>query len=144
MRSFQFPLKHWHHSHNYRKWLEQPKGHFHKEIPNWQQPFFFLLMYSLYGHFRNFKFKQKYQQNCPCFQTIFPILQCVKSVRIRSNPVPYFPAFVLNAKRYGVRTCRCSYFKSSHLQMFFKIGVLQNLAIFTEKHLCWNLLLIKL
>ena len=27
-------------------------------------------------------------------------------------------------------------FKSSHLQMFFKIGVLKNLAIFTGKHLC--------
>ena len=29
--------------------------------------------------------------------------------------------------------------KSSRLQMFFKIGVLKNFAIFTGKHLCWNL-----
>ena len=34
--------------------------------------------------------------------------------------------------------------KSSHLQMFFKIGVLKNFAILTPKHLCWSLFLIKL
>ena len=32
--------------------------------------------------------------------------------------------------------------KSSHSQLFFKIGVLKHFAIFTGKHLCWNLLLI--
>ena len=30
-------------------------------------------------------------------------------------------------------------FKSSSSQMFFKIGVLKNFAIFTGKHLCWSL-----
>ena len=34
--------------------------------------------------------------------------------------------------------------RSSHLQMFFKIGVPKNFANFTGKHLCWNLILIKL
>ena len=34
--------------------------------------------------------------------------------------------------------------RSSRSQMFFKIGVLKNLAIFTRKHLCWSLFLIKL
>ena len=29
-------------------------------------------------------------------------------------------------------------------QMFFKIGAVKNLAMFTGKHLCWNLFLIKL
>ena len=33
---------------------------------------------------------------------------------------------------------------SSRSQMFFKIGVLKNCAIFTEKHLCWTLFLIKM
>ena len=28
--------------------------------------------------------------------------------------------------------------------MFFKVGVLENSAIFTGKHLCWSLFLIKL
>ena len=32
----------------------------------------------------------------------------------------------------------------SHLQMFFKIGVLRNFAIFIGKYLCWSLFLIKL
>ena len=27
---------------------------------------------------------------------------------------------------------------NSHLQMFFKIGVLKNLKIFSRKHLCWS------
>ena len=31
----------------------------------------------------------------------------------------------------------------SRQQIFFKIGVLKNFAIFTEKHLCWSLFLIK-
>ena len=35
-------------------------------------------------------------------------------------------------------------FRSSRLQMFFKKGVLKNIAIFTAKHLCWSLFLIKL
>ena len=31
--------------------------------------------------------------------------------------------------------------RSSHLQMFFKIGVLKNFAIFTGKHRSWSLFL---
>ena len=38
----------------------------------------------------------------------------------------------------------CTTFRSSRSQMFFTIGVLKNFAIFTEKHLCWSLFLIKL
>ena len=33
-----------------------------------------VFIHSLYGHPRNFKFKQKYQQYGPCFQIIFPFL----------------------------------------------------------------------
>ena len=33
--------------------------------------------------------------------------------------------------------------RSSCLQIFFKIGGLENFAIFTGKHLCWSLFLIK-
>ena len=35
-------------------------------------------------------------------------------------------------------------FKSSRSQMFFKIDVLKNLAMFTGKHLCWSYFLIQL
>ena len=35
-------------------------------------------------------------------------------------------------------------YRSSHSQMFFKIGVLKNFVIFTGKHLYWSLFLIKL
>ena len=38
----------------------------------------------------------------------------------------------------------CSTFGSSHLQIFFKIGVFKNFANFTGKHLRWSLFLIKL
>ena len=34
--------------------------------------------------------------------------------------------------------------RSSRWQMYFKIGVLKNFAIFTGKHLCWSIFLIKL
>ena len=39
-----------------------------------KSPFFSVLMYDLYGHPRYFKFKRKYQQYGPCFQTIFSFL----------------------------------------------------------------------
>ena len=35
-------------------------------------------------------------------------------------------------------------FRGSHLQMFFKTDVFENFAIFTGKHLCWSLFIIKL
>ena len=35
-------------------------------------------------------------------------------------------------------------FKSSRLQMFFKVDVLKNFVIFAGKHLCWSYFLIKL
>ena len=35
-------------------------------------------------------------------------------------------------------------YKSSRSQMFFKIGVFKNFKIFTGKHLCWSLFLLKL
>ena len=34
--------------------------------------------------------------------------------------------------------------KSSHLQMFFKVGSIKIFVTFTGKHLCWGLFLIKL
>ena len=37
-----------------------------------------------------------------------------------------------------------SFFKRSHLQMFFKTGVPKNFANFTGKHQCWSRFLIKL
>ena len=48
---------------------------FSLSISSQKPPFFTVLMYSLYGHLRYFKFKQKYQQLArPCFQTIFSFL----------------------------------------------------------------------
>ena len=38
----------------------------------------------------------------------------------------------------------CERVRSSRLEMFLKIGVLKNFAIFTGKYLCWSLFLIKL
>ena len=34
--------------------------------------------------------------------------------------------------------------RSSRRQMFFNIGVIKNFAMFTQKHLCWSLFLIKM
>ena len=39
---------------------------------------------------------------------------------------------------------RSGIYRSSLLQVFFKIGVLKNFTTFKEKHLCWSLFLIKL
>ena len=46
--------------------------------------FFAVLMYALYGHPGYFKFKGKYQQYGPCFQTISPFLMAmVRVIRLR-------------------------------------------------------------
>ena len=39
---------------------------------------------------------------------------------------------------------QCFLFRSSRLQMFFKVGVLKSYAIFAGKHLRWSLFLINL
>ena len=39
-----------------------------------------VLMYALYGHPRYFRFKQKYQQYSPRFQTIFPFLMTMQYI----------------------------------------------------------------
>ena len=41
------------------------------------------------------------------------------------------------------KICEIFQNRSSRSQLFFKIVILQNFAIFTAKHLCWSLLLIK-
>ena len=41
---------------------------------SWKLPFSPVLMYTLYGDPRYFKFNRKYQQYGPCFQTIFSFL----------------------------------------------------------------------
>ena len=57
--------------------------------------------------------------------------------------------FIFNPFSFNVSfvpfQCSCEGLsRSSHSQMFFEIGVLENSAIFTGKHLCWSLFLIKL
>ena len=73
-RSSELSQKRWHHGHNKRKWLKHPQCHNSSQKP----PFFAVLMFSLYDHPRYFKFKQKYQQCDPCFQTIFPLLMTMQ------------------------------------------------------------------
>ena len=56
---------------------------------------------------------------------------------IHSSRGEQYVGWRINYKIYAM--CR-----SSRSQLFFKIGALKNLAIFTQKHLCWSLFLIKL
>ena len=42
-----------------------------------------------------------------------------------------------------MRNLNMQKFRSSRLQIFFKIGALKNFANFTGKHLCWSLILLK-
>ena len=53
--------------------------------------------------------------------------------------IEYFFCWCTEAKNFFSNYCW-----RSHLQMFFKIGVLRNFALFTRKHLCWSLFLSKL
>ena len=56
--------------------------------------------------------------------------------------VPYVPAFVARTK-FVISKFELSNFRSSRLQVFFKIRVLKNFAYFTGKHMCRNLFLKK-
>ena len=57
--------------------------------------------------------------------------------------VPYVPAFVTRTK-FVFSKIELSNFRSTRLQVFFKIPVLKNFSYFTGKHMCRNLFLIKL
>ena len=45
-----------------------------QKISSLQAAIFAVLMYSLYDYPRNLKFKQEYQQDCLCFEIIFPFV----------------------------------------------------------------------
>ena len=51
---------------------------------------------------------------------------------------------IADRDRYLRDTCFQVKYKNSRSLMFFKIGVLKNFALFTGRHLCWSLFLIKL
>ena len=58
--------------------------------------FFAVLMYALYGNPRYFKFKRKYQQYGPCFQTIFSFpMTMIKCVKLSFNKCAHFLLFRL-------------------------------------------------
>ena len=57
--------------------------------------------------------------------------------------VLYVPAFVTRTK-FVFSKFELSNFRSTRLQVFFKIRVLKNFSYFTGKHMCRNLFLIKL
>ena len=50
-----------------------------------------------------------------------------------------FPYISMVIFKISLVVHQCLPFKSSHLQMFFKVGVLKSYAIFAGKHLRWSL-----
>ena len=72
--SYQLPQKSWHHSHK----TASKSSSVRKLLMD--AAIFAVLMYSLYSHPRNVKFKGKYQQYDPCFQTIFLLLMTMKII----------------------------------------------------------------
>ena len=62
-------------------------------------------------------------------------MNCVKSVRIRSFPGPYFPAFGLNTERYGVFLCQSECWKirtknAPNMDTFYAVMVRDTLKLF--------------
>ena len=82
-----------------------------------------------------------------CFYTVVcePILRhwslCAPTENILSS---HFLMFSGGYRKRHVTWKGFKVFKSSCLQMFFRIGALKNLAIFKEKQLSWSLFLTKL
>ena len=63
-----------------------------------KSPFFAVLMYTLYGHPRYFKFKWKYQQYGPCFQTIFPFPMTMHKLHLTTilKKTVFWPSILLH------------------------------------------------
>ena len=79
--------------------------------------------------------------NC-IFEILVRLRTSKKMVRVIKS---YFQNYERLTHHFEAITGReCNLYRSSRSQMFFKIGVLKNFAIFAEKHLCWSLFLIKL
>ena len=72
-----------------------------------------------------------------------PLWTCVHQSNLPKLKISEVRAFRLGKARLLEYSCSGSC-KSSRLHMFFKMGVLKNFTIFTEKHLCWSLFLIRL
>ena len=66
-------------------------------------------------------------------------ISVMKELKLFSIEVTLFTERFMRYKKLSEKRCR-----SSRVQMFFKLGVLADFAIFTGKHLCWSLFLIKL
>ena len=69
-------------------------------------------------------------QNCKQMPTRLECMCC--------HEIPEVKAFHLKSNARLVEYSCSGIYRSSRSQMFFKIGVLKNLAIFTGKHLCWS------
>ena len=52
--------------------------------------------------------------------------------------IPEVKAFHFKGKARLLEYSCSGIYRSSHLQMIFKICVLENFTIFTGKHLCWS------
>ena len=67
---------------------------------------------------------------------------------ITANPWPltalFYQIMIIVTNGFSKKTFFIIISRSSCMQMFFKICVIRNFAIFIEKHLCWSLFLIKL
>ena len=81
---------------------------------------------------RNILKKQSQKQSSEGFQ--FESLQIY--LKRGSDKGGFFVSFPKNFKNIV-------FYRSSRLQMFFKIDKFKNFAIFTEKHLCWRFFLWK-
>ena len=66
-------------------------------------------------------------------------ISAMKELKLFSIEVTLCTERFMRYKKLSEKRCR-----SRRVQMFFKLGVLANFAIFTGKHLCWSLFLIKL
>ena len=68
-------------------------------------------------------------------------------VTMKSTPYPrntVIPVILVVNITVTYHKKMCGFDRSNRSQIFFKIGALKKFAIFTGKHLCWSLFLIKL
>ena len=72
-------------------------------------------MYALYGHPRYFKFRRKYQQYGRCFQTIFPFIMAMLTLRCHvANGI----LLLIKCNTESVKFWNCLNWRSPYISLF--------------------------
>ena len=80
-------------------------------------------------------------KSCLCNKAVLQIraVQCSITANLWSLTTHIYHVMIIATGGFSKKSFFIIIFRSSCTEMFFKTGAIRNFAIFTGKHLCWNL-----